>query len=170
MDWVNQMIYWFQVNWGVAVFGTVSLGSIVTTAVLLFKQWVGTKVIGTKYESMWESAQNALCTITDLYNAEKDKVGKVELQNIFMQQAQNVLMDTVIKMALSSKMDTDDKQSIVANVERLKLLAPKEVVAEIKKEVKEAGETIVTEINENPAQAAMDMADAVGTLLDKYKE
>ena len=168
MDWINQGISWLEANWGTAVFGTLSLGSVITTLYFLVKQYFGQKVIGTKYENMWNKSQKAIGDVTELYLAEKAKNGKVEVQNIFMQQAQNVMMDAIIKMVLASKMDSDDKQSVVANVERLKLLAPKDLIEEVKENADDIVTNIGTEINENPAQTAVNIMTVVGSLLDKY--
>lgn len=170
MDWINQGISWLEANWGVAVFGTMSLGGVITTVWLLVKQYLAQKVVGTKYEGMWDKSQKAIGDITELYQAEKAKSGKVEIQNIFMQQAQNVMMDAVIKMVLASKMDSDDKQSVVANVERLKLLAPKDIVTEVKDNIATIGTNFGNEINDNPAQTAATIATTVGSLLDKYND
>ena len=41
MDFVNATIAWLETNWGVTVFGTMTVGTVATTVVLLVKQWIG---------------------------------------------------------------------------------------------------------------------------------
>ena len=170
MEFINQMIGWFEANWAVTMFGTVSIGSVASVTVLMAKQWIANKVQGTKYENLFDQSQAGISTMKKLYEEEKAKNGQVNVQNIFMQQSQAVLMDAIIKMALSSKLDSDDKTSIVANVERLKLLTPTEIVQTVKSEVNVIGENVEKEINENPAQTVFNITEAASTLLDKYKK
>ena len=42
------------------------------------------------------------------------------------------MFDALTKMALASKLDSDDKVSIVANIDRLKLMSPAEIVENVK--------------------------------------
>lgn len=168
MDIINQMISWVEQNWGNVMFGTVSLGTAVTTAILLFKQFISNKAQGTKYETMWNNAQGMISQLKTAYDQEKVKNVGVEKEKVFLQASQTVLMDAVIKMALASKLDSDDKAAIVANVERLKIMAPTEII----KEAKETSENVVTnvvqELNDNPAQTVVNITNSVGSLLDKY--
>lgn len=170
MNFIDETIAWLQLNWGVTLFGGVSLGTIISTVVLLAKQWVANKAQGTKYETLFNGAMKATDEAIQLYKAEKEKNGKVNLQNLFMQQSQAVLMDAIIKMALSSKLDSDDKAAIVGNLERLKLMAPVEVA----ETVKDTTTTIITnaqqEITENPTQTVFNVVEGAASLLDKYTQ
>jgi hypothetical protein len=168
MDFINESIAWLEANWGVAVFGTVSLGSVASVTVLMVKQWIANKVQGTKYENLFNQSQAGISTMKKLYEEEKAKNGQVNVQNIFMQQSQAVLMDAIIKMALSSKLDSDDKTAIVANVERLKLLTPTEIVNTVKEDASTISTNVQEELNENPAQTVYNITEGVTSLLDKY--
>lgn len=168
MDFINEAILWLENNWGTAIFGTFSLGTVATTLYVLIKQWISNKVQGTKYEQMWNDSQQLIGDLKKLYDAERAKNADMSASNAFLQASQTVLLDTMIKIALASKLDADDKVSIVTNVERLKLMAPQEIVAQ----VKETSETVIgnvsTEVSENPAQTVMNIATTVTSLLDKY--
>ena len=168
MDIINEITIWLEQNWGTAIFGTMTIGGVITTAVLLFKQWAGTKLQGTKYENMWNESQEAITNLKELYLAEKAKNVEKDNQTIFLQASQTVLFDAMIKMALSSKLDSDDKASIVANVERLKLMTPQEIVADVKDKATTVVTNVSTEINENPAQTVYNITENAKTLLDKY--
>lgn len=168
MDFINQSITWLEQNWGVTMFGTVSLGAVVTTVWLLVKQWVANKVQGTKYENLFRSSQDQFNKMADLYKAEKEKNAQINVQNIFMQQSQAVLMDAIIKMALSSKLDGDDKVAIVANVERLKLMTPVEIVETVKEKTESIVTNVQQELTANPAQTVLNITNSVSSLLDKY--
>ena len=168
MDFVTSVTTWLEQNWGVTVFGGLTIGGLITTAIVLFKQWMANKVQGTKYEGMFNSAVDGITAVKNLYQAEKAKNNELTVQNIFMQQSQAVLMDAIIKMALSSKLDSDDKTSIVANVERLKLMTPQQIVETVKTETTDAVIGITQELNENPAQTVYNITEGVSTLLDKY--
>ena len=117
---------------------------------------------------MWNNSQETISNLKALYDAERAKNAETSASNAFLQASQTVLMDAMIKMALASKLDADDKVSIVANVERLKLMAPQEIIAQ----VKTTGETVITnvstELNDNPAQTVLNIASSVTSLLDKY--
>lgn len=168
MDAINQMIIWLEANWGTAIFGTVSLGTVVTTLVVLVKQWIGNKAQGTKYEAMWNSSQDTISKWATLYEAERAKSAEVSHENAFLKASQTVMFDALTKMALASKLDSDDKVSIVANIERLKLMEPTEII----ENVKQTSETVMTnaaeELNENPAQTVVNVINSAGSLLDKY--
>lgn len=168
MDAIDQMIIWLEANWGTAVFGTLSLGTVVTTLVVLVKQWIGNKAQGTKYEAMWNKSQDTLLKWSALYEAERAKSAEVSHENAFLKASQTVMFDALTKMALASKLDSDDKVSIVANIERLKLMEPAEII----KNVKETSETVMTnvaqELNENPAQTVANVINSASSLLDKY--
>jgi hypothetical protein len=168
MDFINETIIWLENNWGTAVFGTLSLGTVATTLYVLAKVWITNKLQGTKYEGMWNQSQKAIKDLKTLYDLEKAKNADATVQNVFMQASQTVLMDAIIKMALSSKLDTDDKASIVANVERLKLMAPQEILDSTKEKAETAVLNVSAELNENPAQTVVNIANTVTTLLDKY--
>lgn len=168
MNVINDITLWLEQNWGTAVFGSLTIGGIATTAYLLFKQWIGIKLQGTKYEKMWNDSQDTISNLKELYLAEKAKSAEKDSKTVFMEASQTVLMDAMIKMALSSKLDSDDKASIVANVERLKLMAPKEIITEVSKKAEEAVLNVTTEINDNPAQTVYNISENVGSLLDKY--
>ena len=146
---INQLIAWLEQNWGTVIFGTVSLGTVATTLIVLVKQWISNKGQTTKYEVMWDNSQKMISQLKSAYDIEKAKNVDRTKDKIFLQASQTVLMDALIKMALASKLDSDDKASIVANVERLKMMAPTEIV----QEAKDNSETILTnvaqEINED---------------------
>lgn len=168
MDFINEAILWLENNWGTVIFGTASLGTVVTTLVVLVKQWIGNKAQGTKYEKMWEDSQKVMTDIKTLYDAERASNAETTAQNAFLQASQNVMLDAVIKLALSSKLDSADKTSIVANVEHLKLMAPKEIIEKAQESTKTIASNLSLELEENPAQTVVNITNTVGTLLDKY--
>jgi len=168
MDIINQIINWFEINWGVTVFGTTTIGGLITMCYLFVKQKVAFKAQGTKYEKLFNGSQETFTKLAVLYEAEKARGVHKDKQAAFMQASQSVLMDAIIKMALSSKLDSDDKASIVANVEHLKLLAPMEIVEQAKDTVTTVGDNLQKELTENPAQTVVTIAQGVSSLLDKY--
>lgn len=168
MDFINEAILWLENNWGTALFGTTSLGMVATTLYVLVKQWIANKVQGTKYEKMWDDSQKSISDIKALYDAERANNTELTAQNAFLQASQTVMLDAVIKIALSSKLDSDDKTSIVANVEHLKLMAPKEIIEKAKESTKTIASNMTVELEKNPAQTVVNISNAVGTLLDKY--
>lgn len=168
MDFINNVINWLTENWGVTLFGTASLGTVITTTVLLTKQWIANKAQGTKYESLFNKAQEQVQQITVLYQAEKAKNNEAALQTAFLQQSQAVVMDTLIKMALASKLDSDDKASIVANVERLRLMAPAQIVEAVKENAELVAVNVSSELKENPAQTVFNIAQGAASLIEKY--
>lgn len=168
MDFINETILWLENNWGTAIFGTLSLGTVATTLFVLVKQWISNKVQGTKYEKYWNDSQNTIKEFKELYEAERAKNQDASASNAFLQASQTVMMDALIKMALASKLDADDKVSIVAGVERLKLLAPQEIMEQTKDKAETVITNVSTELNENPEQTVLNIVNTASTLLDKY--
>ena len=170
MDFVNQVMNWVQQNWGVTVFGGLSIGGIISMVLLMAKQWISNKTQGTKYEQFYESSKEQINNIRELYEMEKAKNAEKDMVVAFQQEAQAFTMDAIIKLILSSKLDSDDKVAVVAGAERLKQMAPKEIV----QSVKDKAETVVTnltkEANENPEQTIFNIANSATTLLDKYNK
>ena len=170
MDFVNQVMNWVQQNWGVTVFGGLSIGGIISMVLLMAKQWVSNKTQGTKYEQMFESSKEQFNNIKQLYEMEKAKGDEKDMVITFQQEAQAFTMDAIVKLILSSKLDSDDKVAVVAGAERLKQMAPKEIV----QSVKDKAETVVTnltkEANEKPEQTIFNIANSATTLLDKYNK
>lgn len=170
MDFVNQVMNWVQQNWGVTVFGGLSIGGIISMVLLMAKQWISNKTQGTKYEQMFESSKEQFNNIKQLYEMEKAKGDEKDMVITFQQEAQAFTMDAIVKLILSSKLDSDDKVAVVAGAERLKQMAPKEIV----QSVKDKAETVVTnltkEANEKPEQTIFNIANSATTLLDKYNK
>ena len=117
---------------------------------------------------MWNSSQDTISKWAALYEAERAKSAEVSHENAFLKASQTVMFDALTKMALASKLDSDDKVSIVANIDRLKLMSPDEII----ENVKQTGETVITnasqELNENPTQTVVNVINSAGSLLDKY--
>jgi hypothetical protein len=175
MDTIYQIIEWLEANWGTAVFGTLSLGTVATTIFVLFKQWVENKTQGTKYEALWNNAQTGINNVKNFYEAEKDNLSALKKETVFMHASQSVLMDAIIKMALSSKLDSSDKASIVANVERLKMMTPEEIIVDVKEtidakkeKVSEAITNMSQELETDPIKTVTAITQNASTLLDKY--
>jgi len=168
MDAINQLIIWLESNWGTAVFGTISLGTVVTTLVVLVKQWLGNKAQGTKYEQMWNTSQKTISDLKAFYDAERARNTEATRENAFLKASQTVMFDAITRMALASKLDAEDKVSIVAGIDRLKLMAPEEIVKEVKETSTVVVDNVGKELNENPAQTVMNIINGAGTLLEKY--
>ena len=168
MDFVNQVMNWVQENWGVAAFGGLTIGGIISMVLLMAKQWISNKAQGTKYEQFYESSKEQFNNIRELYEMEKAKNAEKDMVVTFQQEAQAFTMDAIVKLILSSKLDSDDKVAVVAGAERLKQMAPKEIV----QSVQDKAETVVTnltkEANDNPAQTIFNIVNSATTLLDKY--
>ena len=168
MNFMDTIINWLEQNWGTAIFGGMSLGTAVTTVIVLVKQWVSNKVQGTKYETMWNSSQQIIADLKTAYDNERLKNTETSKEKVFLQASQTVLMDAMIKMAMASKLDVDDKVSIVANVERLKLMTPQEIVEDVKEKTETVVTNVTTELEANPVQTIVNLTNSAGTLLDKY--
>lgn len=168
MEFINSIITWLEANWGQALFGSVSLGSVVTLIIMFVKSWLANKAQGTKYEDMWNTAQKTYGNLKELYEKEKADKQEVQAENIFLQATQNVMFDAIMKMAISSKLDAEDKISIVANVEKLKQMAPKEIIEDAKEKVNTVVDNVQKEVEENPTQTAYNVVNNVTSLLDKY--
>ena len=170
MDFVNQVMNWIQQNWGVTAFGGLTIGGIISMVMLMTKQWISNKTQGTKYEQFYESSKEQINNIRELYEMEKAKNTEKDMVITFQQEAQAFTMDAIVKLILSSKLDSDDKVAVVAGAERLKQMAPKEIV----QSVKDKAETVVTnltkEANEKPEQTIFNIANSATTLLDKYNK
>lgn len=170
MDFVNQVMNWVQQNWGVTAFGGLTIGGIISMVLLMVKQWISNKAQGTKYEQFYESSKEQINNIRELYEMEKAKNTEKDMVVTFQQEAQAFTMDAIVKLILSSKLDSDDKVAVVAGAERLKQMAPKEIV----QSVKDKAETVVTnltkEANEKPEQTIFNIANSATTLLDKYNK
>lgn len=170
MDFVNQVMNWVQQNWGVTAFGGLTIGGIISMVLLMAKQWISNKTQGTKYEQFYESSKEQINNIRELYEMEKAKNAEKDMVVTFQQEAQAFTMDAIVKLILSSKLDSDDKVAVVAGAERLKQMAPKEIV----QSVKDKAETVVTnltkEANEKPEQTIFNIANSATTLLDKYNK
>lgn len=170
MDFVNQVMNWIQQNWGVTAFGGLTIGGIISMVLLMTKQWISNKTQGTKYEQFYESSKEQINNIRELYEMEKAKNAEKDMVVAFQQEAQAFTMDAIVKLILSSKLDSDDKVAVVAGAERLKQMAPKEIV----QSVKDKAETVVTnltkEANEKPEQTIFNIANSATTLLDKYNK
>lgn len=170
MDFVNQVMNWVQQNWGVTAFGGLTIGGIISMVLLMAKQWISNKAQGTKYEQFYESSKEQINNIRELYEMEKAKNAEKDMVVTFQQEAQAFTMDAIVKLILSSKLDSDDKVAVVAGAERLKQMAPKEIV----QSVKDKAETVVTnltkEANEKPEQTIFNIANSATTLLDKYNK
>ena len=170
MDFVNQVMNWIQQNWGVTAFGGLTIGGIISMVLLMTKQWISNKTQGTKYEQFYESSKEQINNIRELYEMEKAKNAEKDIVVTFQQEAQAFTMDAIVKLILSSKLDSDDKVAVVAGAERLKQMAPKEIV----QSVKDKAETVVTnltkEANEKPEQTIFNIASSATTLLDKYNK
>lgn len=172
MDFINRIINWVQNNWSVVTFGGMTLGGMVTMGALMFKQYVGTKAQGTKFESMYKTAIGAYDNLRELYEKEKkehqEEINLREAKDKIVQAGQNVMLDAIIKISLASKLDSDDKASIVANVERLKDMEASEIIHKAKDKTETIVTNIVEESKENPAQTVVNISKTVETLLDKY--
>lgn len=168
MNFMDTIINWLEQNWGTAIFGGMSLGTVVTTVIVLVKQWVSNKAQGTKYETMWNSSQQIIADLKTAYDNERLKNTETSKEKVFLQASQTVLMDAMIKMAMASKLDVDDKVSIVANVERLKLMTPQEIVEDVKEKTETVVTNVTTELEANPVQTIVNLTNSAGTLLDKY--
>lgn len=168
MNFMDTIINWLEQNWGTAIFGGMSLGTVVTAVIVLVKQWVSNKVQGTKYETMWNSSQQIIADLKTAYDNERLKNTDTSKEKVFLQASQTVLMDAMIKMAMASKLDADDKVSIVANVERLKLMTPQEIVEDVKEKTETVVTNVTTELEANPVQTIVNLTNSAGTLLDKY--
>lgn len=149
-------------------FGGVSLGAVITTIVILVKQWIANKAQGSKYEAFFKEAQKGYEQMKGLYEQEKAKLAEKDVETVLLQQTQNVMLDALIKISLASKMDSDDKASIVANIEKLKLIAPKELIEEVKTKTENIITNVSAEIVDSPAQTAVNVIQSAATLLDKY--
>lgn len=168
MDFINQLIEWTQQNWGVTVFGGLTLGGIITMTVLLVKQWVANKLQGSKYEAMWGSAMKMVDDLMELLSKEKQANEEKEATIAFMESSQAVTMDAIIKLALSSKLDSTDKAMIVANLERLKHQAPQTLIEDAKEKTNTIVHNVSKEVQDNPAQTVVNVATSASSLLDKY--
>lgn len=172
MDFINRIINWVQNNWSVVTFGGMTLGGMITMGALMIKQYVGTKVQGTKFEEMYKTAVGAYDNLRELYEEEKEEhqeeIDEREAKDKIVQAGQNVILDAIIKISLASKLDSDDKASIVANVERLKDMEASEIIHKAKDKTETIVTNIVEESKENPAQTVVNISKTVGTLLDKY--
>lgn len=168
MNFMDTIINWLEQNWGTVIFGSMSLGTVITTVIVLVKQWVSNKVQGTKYETMWNSSQQIIADLKTAYDNERLKNADTAKEKVFLQASQTVLMDAMIKMAMASKLDVDDKVSIVANVERLKLMTPQEIVEDVKEKTETVVTNVTTELEANPVQTIVNLTNSAGTLLDKY--
>lgn len=172
MDFINRIINWVQNNWSVVTFGGMTLGGMVTMGALMFKQYIGTKTQGTKFESMYKTAINSYESLKELYEKEKEEhkeeISLRDAKDKIVQAGQNVMLDAIIKISLASKLDADDKASIVANVERLKDMEFTEIVTDVKTKTETIATNLVAESKENPAQTVVNISKSVETLLDKY--
>lgn len=170
MDLINGIIAWLEQNWGMTLFGTVSLGSVITMIIFLAKQWISNKVQGTKYEEMWKGAQETVKTVIEMNKELRATNDKQARRNLFLEQTQNVMFDTLIKMSLASKMDAEDKQAIILNIERLKSVAPEDIIEEAKVKVTETVAQVGLEIQKDPEKVANDILNGAQSLLEKYSK
>jgi len=168
MDIITQIMNWLELNWGTAVFGSVTLGGIIGTAYILVKQYLGTKAQGTKYEKMWNASQETITKWATLYQNEKAKSVEVQQENAFLKASQTVMFDAITKMALASKLDSEDKVSIVTNIDRLSLMAPTTIVNEVKEKSEAVIENVSKELEQKPVQTVFNVINTAGSLLEKY--
>lgn len=180
MDIFKIVIDWITNNWGSFMIGTMSLGTIVTTVIFTVKQWFASKIQSTKIADMWGSSQETYKGLKELYDKEREERMLVEAKEAGLKEevqinkaVQNVMFDVLLKLALSSKLDSDDKIAIVSNVEKIKDMQPKDIVDNIKKETNtmiEGATGIINKGKEAPVKVITDVVDNVQNLLDKYTD
>lgn len=170
MDFVNSAISWLESNWGVTIFGTMTVGTVATTVVLLVKQWMGnTKIFkqltadNKEYKSLAEKFQST----TEQLIEENEKK---ELRVIAMESANAVIFDGLTKLVLASKLDSEDKASFIAGVERTRLMKPAEIAEAIKTDAEQIAKGVNDELKQDPMQTVFNVAANSKTLLDKYKK
>lgn len=180
MDIFKTITDWITSNWGSFMIGTMSLGTIATTIIYTAKQWFASKAQTSKLNGMWASAQDSIKELKELYLKERNEklegLGRekdLKLSIEGQQATQDVLFDIMLKLALSSKLDSDDKIAIVTNVERLRAMRTEEVVDMVVGEVKDTLETTkdtIKEIKNNPSVVVSETFKNVGNLLEKYNQ
>lgn len=170
MDFINQVINWIETNWATFTFGGISLGTVITTLVFAAKMWISNKVQGTKYEDMWNNSQKSIKYAVELYEAEKAKNEEKDKQIAMASVAQTITFDILTKLALSSKMDTDDKTAVVASIEKYKRMSPDEIVQTVQQTAEQTTQNLVNELNEAPEKTVMNIVNSAGSLLDKYNK
>lgn len=171
MDFFKQITDWVTANWGTFMIGTASLGTIITTVIFTVKNWLASKVQGTRIATMWDNSQTSIKELKELYFKEREARIETENQLDVRNAAQAVMFDAIIKIALSSKLDADDKVSIVAGVEKIKTMEVKEVIDVVKDKTTQTIETVndvAKDIKANPAQTTVDVIKGVGSILEKY--
>lgn len=171
MEWLDTAIAWLQANWGTTLFGTLSIGSVITTLVFLIKQWISNKAAGQKYDKIYRGSQKQISELKELYELEKVNSYNLEASNQMLQQAQVAVFDAIVKIALASKLDSEDKAAIVLNLEKAKTYAPKEIVQAAVDQIEKvngAVDNMVEEVKETPEQTAFNVINTAATLLDKY--
>lgn len=171
MEWLDTAIAWLQANWGTTLFGTFTISGLVSVLIFLIKQWISNKAAGQKYDKIYTGSQKQIGELKELYKLEKTKSANLEASNVMLQQAQAAMFDAVIKIALASKLDSEDKAAIVLNLEKAKTYAPKEIVqaaAEQIDKVNNAVANIVEEAKDAPEQTVFNVINNAASLLDKY--
>ena len=180
MDIFKTITDWITNNWGSFMIGTMSIGTIATTIIYTAKQWFASKAQTIKLNGMWTNAQEAIKDLKELYLKERDeklegleREKELRLDVVAQQATQDVLFDILLKLALSSKLDSDDKITIVSNVERLKAMRTEEIideVVEVAKDTVTGTKEIIKAVKNDPTNVAVDTIKNVGKLLNKYNQ
>ena len=89
---------------------------------------------------------------------------------IAMESANAVIFDGLTKLVLASKLDSEDKASFIAGVERTRLMKPEEIAETIKTDVRQIAKGVNDELKQDPMQTVFNVAANSKTLLDKYKK
>lgn len=164
MDLINGIISFVEKYWSVALFGTVSIGGVVTTAILLIRQYLGNTKLGASFLGGLSSVEEKFTKLENLFLAEKKKNEEKDIQLEIQQQIQTVMFDGLSKLILSSKLDPDDKINFVQKVGKVQELSAKEIV----ENTTETVTTIAENIAEDPGKFATDLVKETATLFDKY--
>lgn len=179
---MEAIIAWLEANWGVTLFGTVSLGTVITTVIILVKNYIVSKLQGTKLDGILTKFNEVTKELEASRAHSNELQNQLVVKEEYNSKVQAATFKAISYIVAASKLPTEEK--IVLQQDFAKLLAEGTRVAqeeanrriallqakaqETRVELDKAAEQIIDKGADLAVDTVKEVVNKTASLISKY--